>query len=559
MVKQQTPQIIVKKILLVLGLSLCILVLTYLAARSLFVTYASEVWNPLSETGIRADLFNSGLKIICSAIFSITILVCCFYIFRNKNSINWKRFLGVACFISFIFQLIWVFGQSSNGTYYSDASQLLTYGLSLTDGSEGQYFNQTVPDSFGSLKQGSLYLVNYPYQSGSLLLYCFLAKIAGIRSGLLFQVINILFNEVSIICLTSLTALIAKKEITVAITAAFLNLCFPNLLYSSFMYPNQIGFGLICLYIYLNARGLTAKGCKAEFKYIILSLIPFSLMCWIKSTFVIIGIGTVLIWFIHILGTGLKYGLSRFLLSLLIVCVGSASSFIPQRIMENRIGYDFGSGIPKTAWIAMGLQDSALEGTPKMPGWWNPFPNNIQAKTNNNYAEMAGLSKEAIEDRVNNFVKDPRYCLYFFRTKVDTEWCSPDFDSRYFAAINYSISADGSRVQFIENKTGGRQFTNVSWSVFQFIFPFVDAFQSSIYIAAAAYCVILFKNRSSLSTIEIYLPCLFIVGFFVYLLWEAKAQYCLPFFTLLIPCAALAFEYVCCQFYSNHFFGGSNG
>lgn len=552
--KLPTSLSVVKRILLFLGLSFCILVLVYLSIRSLFLTYTTDVWSPLSEAGIRSDILNSSLKSLVTILISITILFLCFYVLRKDYSINWKRFLGFACFISVIFQLLWVVGQSSSNTYYSDASQLLTYGLSLTDGSEAQYFNQTLPESFEALKHGSLYLTFYPYQSGSLLFYWILAKIAGIHSGLLLQVINIISNEISIICLTFLSALIAKKQITVVITAGLLNLCIPNLLYSSFMYTNQIGFALICVYIYLNAKGLTAKHRNAEIKYILLSTIPFSLMCWLKSTFVIIGIGTALIWFIHFLGADSKHGLSRFLIAALIVGVGSASALIPQRIMENRIGHGFGSGIPKTAWIAMGLQDSDLDGTPKMPGWWNPFPNNIQATTNNNYTEMARLSKEAIEGRIDFFIKNPGYTLDFFRTKVDTEWCAPDFNSRYFAAINYSTSTDGSNLQFIENRLGGRRSTNLIWTIYQLLFPFVDAFQSSIYIAAAVYCVITFLNRKSLSTVAVYLPCLFIVGFFVYLLWEAKAQYCLPFFTLLIPCAAIAFEFVNRQLDFSHLF-----
>ena len=36
---------------------------------------------------------------------------------------------------------------------------------------------------------------------------------------------------------------------------------------------------------------------------------------------------------------------------------------------------------------------------------------------------------------------------------------------------------------------------------------------------------------------KLLLPCIFIVGAFVYMLWEAKAQYLLPFFMCLIPVA----------------------
>ena len=74
--------------------------------------------------------------------------------------------------------------------------------------------------------------------------------------------------------------------------------------------------------------------------------------------------------------------------------------------------------------------------------------------------------------------------------------------------------------------------------------PFMDGYQTLIYAGAFISCFAIVRNnkkekdKSKIQSNMLLMPCIFIVGAVVYLLWEAQAQYLLPFFMCLIPVAA---------------------
>ena len=68
----------------------------------------------------------------------------------------------------------------------------------------------------------------------------------------------------------------------------------------------------------------------------------------------------------------------------------------------------------------------------------------------------------------------------------------------------------------------------------------MDGYESVVLLAAAIGGASLLKRarQKDNSALDYLLPCIFFMGFFVYILWEAKGMYCMPFFFCLIPLAA---------------------
>ena len=83
---------------------------------------------------------------------------------------------------------------------------------------------------------------------------------------------------------------------------------------------------------------------------------------------------------------------------------------------------------------------------------------------------------------------------------------------------------------------------------------FMDAYQTATYALAAIAAASLFassvgprgrernEDEDPSWPASLMPACIFVVGFFVYVLWEAKAQYTEPFFMFLIPMAACGAE-----------------
>lgn len=338
-----------------------------------------------------------------------------------------------------------------------------------------------------------------------------------------------------------------NDKVKIAIPIA-LGMCVPSLLYSSFLYGNQIGFFFATVFIAMNAYALNADmPMPKKVALVLLSAIPMSLMMIIKSTFIIIAMAIAIVWIIELL---LHFGVKNAvcLVSFIVAIVlSNAVGKLPQSYFENALGYSFGQGMPKTAWIAIGLQDNSVL---DMPGWWNAGALKRQNDTGNDYEKQADGAAKDIKTELVKMLHNPAYTAWFFGKKLGSEWLAPDFQSRYFAGVDYE-NIDGNKENRHQFNLTERDYAipdkkalSIERAIDQAdeLMPFMDGYQTLIYAGAFVSCLAIVKrnkkNRNDIQSVQLLLPCIFIVGAAVYVLWEAKAQYLLPFFMCLIPVAA---------------------
>ena len=196
-----------------------------------------------------------------------------------------------------------------------------------------------------------------------------------------------------------------------------------------------------------------------------------------------------------------KRYLSILLLFLLFVSY-FASSMIPNYFVESVTGLQLGQGIPMTAYIEMGLQDSESG-----PGWFNGYNWNVYQ---NNGGDTQLASQQVASDLSNtlsNYITNPDQLIDFMYRKTTTEWCNPDFQCFW---INRNVN-------FIQDDT---------WN------QYLNILQSIILLGTLAY--IFFTGRH-MKLHRLLLPTIFIGGFIFHLFWEAKGQYTITYFVLLIP------------------------
>ena len=533
-----------------IGMWVSIIALALLAFFSSIVTYSNGWGYRLGERLLHNCILNAPVMIIV-AIFSGCCIAGCIYAVStvlSRRKVDKRIVLASVCLIATIFQIWWVFAQHADGCYYADSQMTMSIAEKFAIG-DMSIFNDGINGlAVSDMKVGTQYFVFYPYQSGIISFFTLLFKTFGDKAPLAIQIANIVSNVGSIIML-SLVGFLATDNDKVKIAIPIvLGMCVPSLLYSSFLYGNQIGFFFATVFIAMNAYALNADmPMPKKVALVLLSVIPMSLMMIIKSTFIVIAMAIAIVWIIELL---LHFGVKNAvcLISFIVAIVlSNAAGKLPQSYFENALGYSFGLGMPKTAWIAIGLQDNSVL---DMPGWWNAGALKRQNDTGNDYEKQADGAAEDIKTELVKMLHDPAYTAWFFGKKLGSEWLAPDFQSRYFAGANYE-NIDG-------NKENRRQFNlterdyaisdkkalSIERAIDQAdeLMPFMDGYQTLIYVGAFVSCLAIVKrnkkNRDDIQSVQLLLPCIFIVGAAVYVLWEAKAQYLLPFFMCLIPVAA---------------------
>lgn len=533
-----------------IGMWVSIIALALLAFFSSIVTYSNGWGYRLGERLQHNYILNAPVMIVV-AIFSGCCIAGFIYAVStvlSRRKVDKRIVLTSVCIIATIFQIWWVFVQHADGCYYADSQMTMSIAKKFASG-DMSIFNDSIDGlAVSDMKVGTQYFVFYPYQSGIISFFTLMFRAFGDKAPLAIQIANIASNVGSIIML-SLVGFLATDNDKVKIAIPIvLGMCIPSLLYSSFLYGNQIGFFFATAFIAMNAYALNVDmPMPKKVALVLLSAIPMSLMMIIKSTFIVIAIAIAVVWIIELL---LHFGVKNAvcLISFIVVMVlSNVVGKVPQSYFENALGYSFGQGMPKTTWVAIGLQDDSLL---DMPGWWNAGGLKRQNDTGNDYEEQTEGAAEDIKTELVKMLHNPAYTVWFFGKKLGSEWLAPDFQSRYFAGIDYE-NIDGNQENRRQFNLTERDYAipdkkalSIERAIDQAdeLMPFMDGYQTLIYAGAFVSCLAIVKrnknNRDGISTVQLLLPCIFIVGAAVYVLWEAKAQYLLPFFMCLIPVAA---------------------
>ncbi len=528
--------------------------LAILAVSSVLVTYSNGWGYRLRETLEVATVLNAPIMVAETAVCVGFCVVVLRSVVKSGVRLNEKKVLCWVCLLATLFQAWWVIAQDCNASWYSDARQLLRFGRELAVDNYDSFDRSIHGLHIRDMKTGTRYLMEYPFQSGILVYFMELFKVFGNRAPLVIQIVNIFANTGSV-ALLSLTAFCAFQDSeTRKVIPILFGMCLPSLLYATFMYGNQLGFFFGVTALFLNAKALKVDGKRKKLGLILTSLIPMTFMMWIKSTFILFVLAIVLIWLLNALYEGKRISTICFVASVFTLIASNILGNVPTNYMETKLGYELGKGMPKTAWIAIGLENESVLGE-TMPGWWNGGAIASQDETNNDYDQQLKASLESIGNEAYKMATHPEYGLWFMSRKIGTEWLCPDFQSFYFAGINYKMNVPG-----VEEGAQFNLYDRDMWIVDEeaskrervidqvdSLRGFMDGYQSLIYIFSFLGSVRIFRHRRDKENEQginfnmLLMPCVFVVGTMVYILWEAKAQYALPFFMMLPAVAAYGF------------------
>ena len=485
----------------VLILALFLLVLLYLFFLAGFPT---SVLDPSETILFTDDSIFRNLLAAAAVIFACCLLAKVPFFGRVIRRINGDPVLAIRCrrvLLAAAGASALIFVLSMRNTPMDDQ-------LMVMSGAGEWLYHQ-----YNSLQAGG-YASRYHNQLGIMLLIYLASHVLGPDNYMAFKIVNVIALVALYRAMADLSDLTGHSpfEGLAMILAGWLFT--PLILYTDFVYGTIIG--LSCA---VNAVRYLLR---FEKEHRALQVILFSLLLFgsvaVKSNYYIFLIAIVLYILIRFLRNRDRWILLPLVLS---VCIGLCSDSLITRSVEALTGVSLeGSGIPSTCWVVMGLRDDST----RCAGWYDGY-------TMTSY-EAAGADRKAQEELAAGDLAErlqemkdmaPGEVLDFFSRKMASMWNNPDFGGIWVNARGADPVAEyPCLINRLLNSASNTSFLNCL-NRYQFVI-----------LAGALLYLIFCRKRDDLS---LFFFLTVLGGFVFHSFWEAKSQYALPYFTLLIPLA----------------------
>lgn len=389
--------------------------------------------------------------------------------------------------------------------------------------------NAAMEAAKGSFYSMELYFCRFPFQLGYVL-YCevffraMMLVLPSLPAGyycLALQGVNLVWLLISYFALMRITALLCDNPRVKKLSLLLMLFAAQPLFSCSFLYGNIPAFacGILAVWMFL----LFMKGEKLY--YAVLCALCLGLAVALKLNLMIFLVAIGGIWLVMLIK---KFSLRSVLcLVLTVVCVLTVSK-LPQSVYEKRSGYDFGEGIPMLSWLAMGMSEGHAA-----PGWYKE-EHTVEAFRNSGNDPVATCehAKTVIMERASYFASHPREALRFFSEKLRSQWNEPSYDSIWLNQVFLTYSEKGWLYTVVCDK--GAELT----------LSFMNQHQQLVFLGVFVALLAMLKKPDILSCI---LPLIILGGLMYHLLFEAKSQYALPYFIMMLPLSAgglaAVFEY----------------
>lgn len=356
-----------------------------------------------------------------------------------------------------------------------------------------------------------VYFKQYPYQLGYALFSEGMFRLFG------YNCIPLELFNVFCLAIAELTILRIVRKLWAdrpAKLCAFLFLiCIQPILFCTFPYGNIPGLMFSVLAVY---EALSAEPGKKGWPHVLLAALFIGLAVAFKKNSVIVLAAIVIILAIKVIR---KPTWTR--VACICLCILSAWGISAgvQKQYEKRFGIEFGKGVPMLSWVAMGINDAFIA-----PGWYNGTYTAVNFRECGLDPEQASKrSGQEIRTRLQYLKEHPDEAKQFFSEKLRSEWNEPTYQSIWTTQVRGSYGEPGRLAKWV---CGSGEKAVKGW---------MNAVQLFVFAAAAVGTLCLLRKRRIEDAV---FPACVLGGFLYHAVCEAKSQYILTYFVLLIPIAA---------------------
>lgn len=366
---------------------------------------------------------------------------------------------------------------------------------------------------------GDSYLAHYPHQLGMIAFLELIYFIFGIDNFTVLQFLNIIAISSVIYFLHRITEeLFHDSRIQILLSILCMGML-PFYLYVTFIYGDIPGMGFAVPAIYLVIRYINTKK-RALF---LPASLCMSLAILFKSNNTVILAAAVIILILFSIKEKDWFSLIFAAALLLLPSVGN--SCIDSYYAKAAGLSEIPGGIPKVAWIAMGLQENDYIEN----GWYNSYNWSIYSGCGLDADRTTEACMASIRESIHSFLSAPRSGLHFFYRKFISQWNDPGFQSQITNEWYSRHRDDHSSLALYLIYGNGRLILEWLMNIYHFLI-----------LLGASICAFTQAKRHSLPAAFLIL-CVF-GGYFFHIFWEAGGRYGLSYFVLCVPMAACGFR-----------------
>ena len=362
------------------------------------------------------------------------------------------------------------------------------------------------------------YMYVYPHQSGLLLIHLLLQQINP-NTTLPFQLLNVLCYMGILYSLGEFGLEFGLGEggslSVTALGIAFL----PLLFYVSFVYGTIPG-----LFLSMAGLLLTIHFCRnAKWYQAVSASVLLSMAVLFKSNYQIFVIAALL----YALYNGLQGKKHCFWLPMGLLLGWLLAGKLPILILERWTGCSLHNGISTAAWLAMGLRDDILRG----PGWYSEYTLGTYFTAGMDPQAQNVIVLDSISGTLQGWLMHPKAMVSFFARKNATQWSEPLFQSLWLNLVGHTAAYSPlpKWTEFLLNSQGPN-----------FLNQAMNLLQTLVYGGLVLWAWVPTSKIRKPS--EDLLALVLLGGFVFHTFWEAKSQYTLPYFVLILPLAILGYR-----------------
>lgn len=482
-----------------------------LSAASIWQTCRIDPANPYAEiVNFDNDLVLTNLSLI-----GLTVLGALFML-RKKVSLSQVsvRFTaGVMLLVSTIISLAWVTMVKSVSS--GDAMILLN---TARDAANNSY--QSFHSSYNYYGNHSYYLF-YPFQLG----YVFFAEImfrvfGAASSDMLLQYPNIIALGFVYTGVVMIAHRLFKRRSVTNLTSIALTFCFQPMFMTTFTYGILLGLAFSVWSVYHTVRYMQDD--KLKNAVLAAVLIAVSVLLKYNNMIVLAAICIALI--LH--ATDKKRILAVTLAAAMILCSVGLQKLVIFSYAQ-RSGAQLNTQVSQTMYAYMGISESGMA-----PGWYNGKAMETLRDNNMDVAAADKAASEGIQRRLGELTSAGQLGE-FLKKKLFSQLNEPSFESIWLSQVREHKLEEGEILSPIASSvyTGGLNTIFDNW---------FNYYNMIIYISFAAGMIWLMRRRK-LSCETLILPVAVLGGVMYHMIFEAKSQYLLPYFVLMIPFAVYGF------------------
>ena len=358
------------------------------------------------------------------------------------------------------------------------------------------------------------YMFLFPYQITLVLFEMLLMILFSDNAFIVFQIINIIFFVASIFAMYRTYKCIFNDKYNETMAASAL-LFFPFAAYTVYCYGTMIGFAfsmfaVMYMYIYFDKRKL---------QYLLLCALMSTASVLFKKNYMIIMVAIILFLLYDaiiqkkwksVLGTGMIFAIYFLALASINNYIGKAINTVMPK------------GVPMLGWIAMGMDDAV-----NTPGWFDGYQLWAYGKANFDHDKSIEIYIDHIWYRTKQYVKSPKYFFNFYKDKIVSQWNNPTWEA--FEILDENNTR-------VENTWIKKEMRKPNRLKYMYILNILQTIINSGLIIYTGSCWMNFKK---ISVYQLIYPVILIGGFLFSIMWEAKNQYCVPFYFVCVPYAVL--------------------